>query len=144
VTVTSAFGEPVQGGVVTFTAPSSGASTSPAVNTATIGSSGQASVSVTANSVAGGYTVTASASGVATPAQFSLTNTAAPANNVPLGGTDSQSHEVLGNVADGAGMTSADLDLHDTALAQWDSQPEDVGFSPARAHSRPRRRWLGQ
>ena len=38
VTVSSGFSEPVNGGQVTFTAPSSGASTNPAVNTATIAS----------------------------------------------------------------------------------------------------------
>ena len=35
-TVTSAFSEPVNGGVVTFSGPSSGASTNPAINTAAI------------------------------------------------------------------------------------------------------------
>ena len=44
---------------------------------ATIGSNGQASVTATANGTAGTYTVSVSASGVASPAKFSLTNTAA-------------------------------------------------------------------
>ena len=74
VTVSSGFSEPVNGGQVTFTAPSSGASTNPAVNAATI-ASGAVSQSVTANGTAGGpYTVTASAAG-ATSVNFSLTNT---------------------------------------------------------------------
>ena len=67
--------EPVAGGLVTFTAPSSGASTNPAVITATIDGSGDATVAVIANGVAGMYTVAASASGVTSPADFTLTNT---------------------------------------------------------------------
>jgi hypothetical protein len=74
VAVTSNGNEPVDGGVVTFTAPSSGASaTFLAGSTATI-QNGQASVLVQANSVAGTYTVTAAASGAALPAEFTLTN----------------------------------------------------------------------
>jgi hypothetical protein len=76
VAVTSPFGEPVQGGVVTWTAPPTGASTSLVVNTATVGPAGQASVTVTANGVAGGYAVTATAAGTAAPAVFHLTNLA--------------------------------------------------------------------
>jgi hypothetical protein len=113
--------------VVTFTAPSSGASTSPAVKTATIGPSGQASVSVTANSVAGSYTVTASARGVATPARFSLTNTVSPAARVALSGARVLSREVPIRLGDGADMPLADPLLHDNALAQWDGLA-DAGF----------------
>jgi hypothetical protein len=72
--VSSAFGEPVQGGVVTFSAPSSGASaTFPNGNTATIDATGQASIAVNANTIAGSYTVTASAAGAAAVI-FTLTN----------------------------------------------------------------------
>ena len=79
VTVSSGFSEPVNGGQVTFIAPSSGASTNPAVNTATI-ASGAVSQSVTANGTAGGpYTVTASAAG-ATSVNFSLTNLTSAVN----------------------------------------------------------------
>jgi hypothetical protein len=76
VAVTSPFGEPVQGGVVTWSAPPTGASTSLAVNTATVGPAGQASVMVTANKAAGSYAVTATAAGAAAPAVFHLTNLA--------------------------------------------------------------------
>ena len=116
VTVTSAFGEPVQGGVVMFTAPNTGASTSPAVNTATIGSSGKASVSVIANAVAGSYTVFAGFRGVVTPSGFTLTNTAAPT----LGGS---------LPADRADTPMTDLALYDAALAQWYGQ-DDTGSLP--------------
>ena len=70
--VTSTFGEPVDGGRVTFAAPSSGASANPVTNTVTI-SGGAVSQNVTANSTPGLYTVTASASG-ASNVSFSLRN----------------------------------------------------------------------
>ncbi len=65
-------GEPVNGGKVTFAAPSSGASTNPATNIATI-ASGAVSQSVIANNHVGAFTVTVSARG-ATSANFTLTN----------------------------------------------------------------------
>ncbi len=68
--------EPVDGGVVTFTAPSSGASATLSAGTATI-AGGQAFVTATAGATAGSYTVTASASG-SPGATFSLTNVPAP------------------------------------------------------------------
>src|SRR5205807_2381957 len=70
VIVSSAAGEPVNGGVVMFAAPSSGASTAPATYSATIDSSRRASVTVTANNVAGSYIVGASARGAVAPAKF--------------------------------------------------------------------------
>ncbi|UBF28134.1 DUF4347 domain-containing protein [Kovacikia minuta CCNUW1] len=73
VSVSSAFNEPVNGGVITFAAPSTAASTNPATNTATI-TGGQASASVTANSTGGSYSVSAGSKGIATPVSFSLTN----------------------------------------------------------------------
>ena len=77
--VKDAGNNPVPGVSVTFTAPASGASgtfpgnvTSTAVMT---NSSGVATApTFTANSASGGYMVTASTAGVATPAGFSLTN----------------------------------------------------------------------
>ncbi len=75
VTVSSPYGEPVVGGLVTFTAPASGASaTFPGgSNTATIGASRQASIAVAANTIPGSYAVSASAQGAAA-ASFALTN----------------------------------------------------------------------
>ena len=76
VTISSAAAEPVgPGGVISFTAPSSGASVSTSTLTATTTSSGVASVTVTANSTTGSYLVEAAANGVADPANFTLTNT---------------------------------------------------------------------
>jgi hypothetical protein len=74
VTVTSAFGEPVQGGVVTFTAPAGGASAAFAAgSTATLSATGQATATASAGGTAGGYSVIASAQGAA-PVSFALTN----------------------------------------------------------------------
>jgi hypothetical protein len=67
--------DPVAGGVVTFTGPSSGGGIDPAKQTAVIAGNGTASLSVRANSSAGGpYTVAATATGAAGPVNFSLTN----------------------------------------------------------------------
>ena len=77
-TVKDSLSNPVSGVTVTFTAPASGASGTFAggVNTATTNAQGVATAPVfTANGTTGGpYTVTATVSGVATPANFSLTN----------------------------------------------------------------------
>ena len=67
--------EPVAGGMLTFTAPASGASANLSATTATIGSDGVASVTATANTSVGSYTVTASAGGDTPTVDFSLTNT---------------------------------------------------------------------
>jgi uncharacterized repeat protein (TIGR01451 family) len=71
-------GEPVLGGVITFTAPGTGASIAETTPfTATIATGSMVSTSVTANGTVGGpYNVTASASGVASSVDFALTNIA--------------------------------------------------------------------
>ncbi len=75
VTVSSSFSEPVNGGRITFTPPGSGASAGIAGNPATIASGTATTGTVTANGTPGGpYTVAASANGVTTGANFSLTN----------------------------------------------------------------------
>ncbi|GAB4025493.1 putative Ig domain-containing protein [Spirosoma koreense] len=74
-TVSSANSEPVDGGVVTYTGPGSGAGLSPGPVSATI-VGGIAEASVTANATAGGpYTVAATARGASPIINFSLTNT---------------------------------------------------------------------
>ncbi|HZC24198.1 MAG TPA: hypothetical protein VE866_12720, partial [Candidatus Binatia bacterium] len=97
-TVSTAFGTPLQATVttggtptsgvsVTFTAPASGASgtfadggTPAATDTETTNSSGVATSTVfTANSTAGAYTITATATGANSPASFGMTNTAVSA-----------------------------------------------------------------
>ncbi|MBC3786715.1 putative Ig domain-containing protein [Spirosoma utsteinense] len=77
VTVSSSNSEPVDGGVVTYTGPGSGAGISPSPVSATI-VSGVAGASVTANATTGGpYMVAATAIGVSPTVNFSLTNTPA-------------------------------------------------------------------
>jgi hypothetical protein len=72
VQLTSSTGEPVQGGVVSFSAPGSGAGA--AFSTALpLNAAGQTSVSATANGTAGSYSVSVAASG-ATTRTFSLSN----------------------------------------------------------------------
>ncbi|MBD2460633.1 hypothetical protein H6G89_06205 [Oscillatoria sp. FACHB-1407] len=73
VTVTSAAGESVQGGQITLTPPTTGASALLSSSTVILDPSGQGIVAALANAVSGTYTVTATASGV-TPGEFVLTN----------------------------------------------------------------------
>jgi hypothetical protein len=73
-------GSPTSGVTVTFTAPATGASGTFAggVSTATTDANGLATSAVfSANGTTGAYTVAATVSGVSTPANFNLTNTAA-------------------------------------------------------------------
>ena len=104
VSVTSAHGEPVNGGMLTFTAPASGASTNPAVNTATI-VSGSVSKSVTANGTIGGpYNVTAGAASV----NFSLTNSCSSSPTLVTNNADSgpcSLREVIANAPSGSAIT---------------------------------------
>jgi hypothetical protein len=78
VTVASDYSEPVVGGVVTWTVPSSGASATLSSLTVTIGAGGAASVTATANSTVGVYSITVTALGIGTPGSFSMTNTGQP------------------------------------------------------------------
>jgi CSLREA domain-containing protein len=71
-------GDPVAGGVISFTAPTTGASAALSRATATITSSNTASVTATANSTLGNYNVSAGGAGIATPAAFSLANDETP------------------------------------------------------------------
>ncbi len=68
--------EPVEGGVVSFSAnpARNGPSANLSAATAIIGASGIAQVTATANSIAGPYTVTATEVAAASPATFTLTN----------------------------------------------------------------------
>ena len=91
-TVKDANNNLLSGVTVTFTAPASGASAAfsgSATATAVTNASGIATApALTANGQAGSYTVTASATGVGTPASFNLTNLAgAPASIAATAGT---------------------------------------------------------
>ncbi|MFM7593255.1 MAG: beta strand repeat-containing protein, partial [Isosphaeraceae bacterium] len=96
VRATDSFGNPVAGVTVTFALPATGASASltGGVLTGVTGSDGVAtSAGVTANTVAGNYTVTASASGLGS-VNFSLTNTAGAAAAMNVVGGTGQSAKV--------------------------------------------------
>jgi LPXTG-site transpeptidase (sortase) family protein len=72
VSVTNSHSEPVNGGVITFTAPASGASASLSASSGTI-SSGAVSISATANGTVGSYNIIASTTN-ATSENFALSN----------------------------------------------------------------------
>ncbi len=73
--VASPAGDPVAGGVITFTTPSNGSSANLSIETVTIDAAGEAIVTATANGTEGSYDVTASTLGAASAALFALTNT---------------------------------------------------------------------
>lgn len=77
VTLADQFGNPVEGVTITYTAPSSGQSAQLSNTTNVTDAKGQAAITATANSIAGSYAVTASATGVG-QATFNLTNSAGP------------------------------------------------------------------
>ena len=88
VIVRDAGNNPVSGVTVNFGVPNSGASAVLSSNSAITNGSGLASVTATANTTAGSYSVTAAVSGVTGVAAFTLTNTAGPpASIVATAGT---------------------------------------------------------
>ncbi len=80
VLLTDAYGNPVGGASVTFTAPASGASVTLGTNPAITNASGLASISGTANTTAGGFTINAVSNGLFTT--FQETNTPGTANKL--------------------------------------------------------------
>jgi hypothetical protein len=102
--VTDTFGNVVSGAAVTFTKPASGPSATPTTSTATTGSNGQASDAITANTLAGTYSVTAGTPGAATPASFSETNVAGTATSITMTSGSGQTGTV--NTAFGAPLVA--------------------------------------
>ena len=94
VLVTDTNGQPRSGVLVTFSVPGSGASASLSSATATTNAAGVASVTATATATPGAYTVSASVSGVATPATFSLTNVGPPASVTYVNGGNSTDPQI--------------------------------------------------
>lgn len=90
VRVVDQVGDPMSGVEVSFDAPDSGASAALSAPTATTDVNGEASITATANTVAGSYVVSASVAGVSLPASFNLTNTAGPAAMIEIVGEDTQ------------------------------------------------------
>jgi parallel beta-helix repeat protein len=74
VRITANNSEPVAGGTVNFSAPTSGASVTAPNVTSTIDTLGYANALITANSIVGSYNVTATVSGTSTFVLFTLTN----------------------------------------------------------------------
>ena len=103
--VTDASNNPLSGVTVTFTAPGSGASGafggSATVSAVTNGSGIAVSPVLTANSQAGSYVVTASVAGVASPANFNLTNTSVVGSGGSLQGIGNSSAGVVNLTAEG-------------------------------------------
>ncbi len=122
--------DPVNGVVVAFAAPTSGASATLSASSATSSSSGSASVTATANSTVGAFTVTATASGVATGVSFSLQNvqgnlvvntTADPAT--PLNGQNSLREAI----AYAASLTGVQTVIFDTSV--FGSTPQTISLT---------------
>ena len=88
VTVTDSFGNPVVSAVVTFSAPTSGPSASLSNGgSATTDANGHASVTATANAIAGGPYLVSAVTGTLPAVTFSLTNLEGASNQIPtLGG----------------------------------------------------------
>ena len=107
VTVSSIDNTPVNGGSITFTAPSSTATAAfsgSSTTTVAIASGVATAPTLRANTKAGNYTVTATAKGAATAASFNLTNTADVAasitnNSITATGGTPQSTRVNTNFA---------------------------------------------
>jgi uncharacterized protein YbbK (DUF523 family) len=117
-TVKDAFGNPVAGATVTFTAPASGASGTFAggVNTATTNAQGVATAPVfTANTAAGVYTVTAKVGTLTTSPGFALTNLAGSAAAIAATGGTPQTAKI--NTAFATNLAATVLDTFGNAVA---------------------------
>ncbi len=114
--ISSPFGDPVDGGAVTFLGPLTGAGTRPITNTFSI-IGGVISRTLTANGIPGVYTVTASATGtVGGPFTFTLTNlkgnTALTITATPNPATFGQSVFVTTVVASPSGTPTGTVQLY--------------------------------
>jgi hypothetical protein len=126
--------EPVAGGIVTFSGPTTGAGINPQTVLATIGTNGTASSVVTANGKVGFYVVSASAAG-ATPAAFILNNAALGVTQFAIG-FGNETFVVSPNIArdlpwtdirtlqrtfngDASGLTLADFSLAGTRFGNY-------------------------
>jgi uncharacterized repeat protein (TIGR01451 family) len=98
VRITDSTGAPLEGVSVTFSAPSTGATSVLASNPVLTDANGLASTAITANETSGNYAIVASVSGVALGASFDVTNAAGAA--VTIGAT-------LGSTPQSARVTTA-------------------------------------
>ena len=102
------------GGLVTFTAPGSGASAILSGSLPTLSATGTVTVPAAANNIAGSYSVSATATGITIPASFSLTNLPAtlvvnnPTDTPVAGETDLRQAITLANSLTGANTITFD------------------------------------
>ena len=130
VTVSSSSGEPVEGGAVTFSAPTDGASATLTGSPATI-TGGKASVTATANSTPGAYSVTTSATG-ATSLSFSLENACLTlVTNANDSGAGSLRDVIAGSCPGGTITFAGDTTIH---LASTLTLSQDVTIDGAGHH----------
>ena len=114
VQVLDAFANGVGGATVTYSVPPSGASAALGAATCTTNASGMCSVTATANSLPGPYTIAASVGGVATPVTFNVTNTGTATYTVTVA-TDTTTG-VAANCTEN-GTTDASCSLRDALAA---------------------------
>jgi uncharacterized repeat protein (TIGR01451 family) len=108
VVVRDAVSQIVPGATVSFAAPTGGArATLSSVNVVS-DATGQSTITATAGQIAGGYTVTASVSGVAPAASFFLTNNAGGGVNITATSGGGQSATIGNAFATGLGVTVTD------------------------------------
>ncbi len=118
--------EPVDGGVVTFAAPATGASAGGSRPPRRSSPTARAGVTATAGTIVGSYTVTASVANVTPAATFTLTNIEAPSLVV----------DTVLDDADGAdGRNSLREAIADAALLPG---PQTITFDPADFGTTPR------
>jgi adhesin/invasin len=120
VQVTDKHSNPVNNEPVVFNEPVSGASASLSAMTAATNKDGLASVTATANNIAGSYRVTASVVGAPLPAPFDLTNVAASATQIVFQTQPTNTaagsiiNAVTVKVTDGSGNPSAGVTVNMT------------------------------
>ena len=138
-----AFGNPVQGAVVTFAGPVSGA-TAILSSAAPTDTNGATSVTATANIVAGSYAVHASIGALST--QFNLTNTPGPAARIvadngpdfdgvaglPLATAPAiEVTDSFGNAVSGIAVTFATTGTDSGSITRTDTLTDSAGFANA-------------
>jgi hypothetical protein len=106
--VVDAYGDGVANVVVEFSAPAAGASALLSASQVTTDAQGYASITTTANTIAGTYDVVASVKGVATTASFEMQNLPDVPSIVEIAGGDSQSATVLNPFADSLAVRVTD------------------------------------